>query len=195
MLEVTQAGWRRELLSCPPGPFAPSLAPSPHPETSRAKGFFPAITTCDPHTPSGREGLAGEPWNGALNRGFLRAPTWVELGGQRGHVFLLRRLCLQGELVCGQQQGPPLRAAGQQALFGQQIQHSQGHRELGVGRGSGEPAPRPSARSQHGLLHTPQPRCVAKVCTVLGDNSSFHRAPPESQPQLRQPGTLTPAGL
>lgn len=177
-------------------PVCSISCPSPHPETSRAKGFFPAITTCDPRPPSGREDLAGEPWNGALSRGFLRAPTWVELGGQRGHVFLLRRLCLQGELICGQQQGPPLRAAGQQALFGQQIQHSQGHRELGAGRGSGESAPRPSACfPARPAAHTSAQLCGKRSAWSWETTALFHRAPPESQPQLRQPDALIPAGL
>ena len=45
--------------------------------------------------------------------------------------------------------------------------------------------PRQSARFPARRAAPPPTGCVAKVCTVLGDDGSFHRAPPESQPQLR----------
>lgn len=45
--------------------------------------------------------------------------------------------------------------------------------------------PRQSARFPARPAAPPPPGCVAKVCTVLGDDGSFHRASPESQPQLR----------
>ena len=90
-------------------------------KTISAHGLFPATITWDLHSPPGGRGYQRSLGVGLWAGKFIRAPTWVwlKLWGQGGGTFLLRRLRLQGELICRQEQRPPLRAAGQQPLFGQ----------------------------------------------------------------------------